>query len=245
MAELADKKTIAAQLVEAPLFKGVKSADLEAMVQVMKEQTFPKGTILFKKGDPGDSMYVILSGRLRVYSHDEDGHEFTLAYVRPGRAFGEFSMVDEQPRSASALAEEDLTVLVMTRADFLNFLPGHTSLGMVMLRNLTDRVRYITNYLTSVTSFIEHLSHNKYEEAMLEIAQRNTDPEMQGVITAFAKMVSSLQDREKDIQAAQSASKAKISGVFNHLVKTTDENPGAPAKPKSSLFDLDHKSTGS
>jgi len=95
---------IAEQLKQAPLFKPISLEDLEALVAVMKPQSVAQGTHLFEKGDHGDSMYIVVSGLVRIYSHDERGEEFTLTNYGPGKVFGDFSLLDQQPRSASALA---------------------------------------------------------------------------------------------------------------------------------------------
>src|SRR5437764_1172825 len=142
--------TIAEQLKETPQFKGVKLTDLDELVALMKPESYEGGRRLFQKGDVGDRLYIVVSGTIRIYTHDSDGKEFTLSMIGPGRVFGEFSILDQQPRSASATADGMLDVLTLSRDDFMTFLPEHPTVGLAMIRNLTDRLRYITTYLNKV-----------------------------------------------------------------------------------------------
>ncbi|HVO41790.1 MAG TPA: cyclic nucleotide-binding domain-containing protein, partial [Aggregatilineales bacterium] len=135
------------QLKEFPLFKTVTPDDLEALLKRMKVVRFPANTVLFKKGDPGDAMYLVMSGKLRIYSQDTAGQEFTLTTYGPGRIFGEFAIFDGSPRSTSAAALEPLELLALSRGDFLVFLPEHPKVGLAMINHLTERLRYITTYL--------------------------------------------------------------------------------------------------
>src|SRR5258708_39444843 len=122
--------TIAEQIQASPLFKGVPLSDLEALVAAMQTASYPAQTTLFRKGDPGDTMFIILSGKLRIFTYDADGHELTLTHYGPGRIFGDFSLLDQQPRSASAITEEPLEVLYLQRAAFMILLPKYPSIGL-------------------------------------------------------------------------------------------------------------------
>jgi CRP-like cAMP-binding protein len=188
------------QLKKSPLFKSISEADLQALVQVMKPQAFAAGALLFKKGDPGDAMYIILAGRVRIFTTDTGGQAFTLTYYGPGRVFGDFSLLDQQPRSASASVEEPLEALVLSRDDFMAFLPQHPSIGLAMIRHLTDRLRYITIYLNRVTAFGQWLSEGNYEQALAELSDPNTgDEEIDTLIAAFMEMIHNVREREQSL----------------------------------------------
>ena len=192
------------QLESAQLFKGVPHDDLVALVAVMQPQSFAAGTVVMEKGDPGDTMYLILSGQLRIYSTDAEGHPITLTFYGPGRVVGDFALIDEQPRSAAAAAVDTLEVLALNRADFHKFLPEHPSIGLAMVRSLADRVRYITIYLNKINDFSQRLAAGEYERALQEFAVGNAeDSEVKGLIAAFAEMVHSLQARESHAQSTQ------------------------------------------
>jgi CRP-like cAMP-binding protein len=192
-----DPSQVVTQFQNGSLFKGVAHDDLAALVAVMQPQTFAAGTVLFEKGAPGNTMYLILEGQLRIYATDAEGHPITLTFYGPGRVFGDFALIDEQPRSAAAAAVDTLKVLALDRADFLKFMPEHPSIGLAMLRNLADRVRYITIYLNKIDDFSQRLAAGEYERALQEfVATGADDSDIKGLITAFAEMVHSLQARQ-------------------------------------------------
>jgi CRP-like cAMP-binding protein len=201
---------IAEQLQGAPLFKGVAHEDLLALIAVMKQQSFTAGTVLFEKDAPGDTMYVILSGNLRIFARDAEGHDITLTNYGAGRVFGDFAMLDGEKRSAAASAIDNLDVLALDRADFLTFLPEHPTIGLAMLRNLADRVRYITIYLSKINDFGQRLVAGEYERALQEFTAGGTDDgDIKGMISAFAKMVHSLQAREA-AEKAESPTESQV-----------------------------------
>jgi CRP-like cAMP-binding protein len=200
-----DPATIAAQLKQSSLFKGVSMADLEALAQVMKLQSFAADTLLFKKGDPGNAMYIILAGQVRIYTDDTEGQEFTLTHYGPGRVFGDFSLLDQLPRSASASVVEPLQALILSRDDFMAFLPQHPSIGLAIIRHLTDRLRYITIYLNRVTAFGQWLSEGNYERALAELSGSNTgDEEIDALIASFMELAHNVREREQTLSAPPS-----------------------------------------
>jgi CRP-like cAMP-binding protein len=189
------------QLQNTHLFKGVSHTDLTALVGVMQLQTFAADAVLFEKGAPGDTMYLILEGQLRIYATDPDGNQIVLTKYGPGRVFGDFALIDEQPRSAAAAAVDTLTVLALDRVQFLKFMPEHPAIGLAMLRNLADRVRYITIYLNKISDFSQRLAAGEYERALQEfMATATDDNDIKGLIAAFAEMVHSLQVRKEQAE---------------------------------------------
>lgn len=187
---------LAQTLRQSVVFKGISLDDLKTMLGVMKQQTFPAKSLLFKKGDAGDTMYVLIKGRLRIFTTDADGNELTLTNYEPIRVFGDFAMLDQEMRSASAQAIDAVEVLGLTREEFVKLLPECPDLGMAMIRNLTDRVRHITNYMTKIKAFVDRLGKGEYDEALKEIALHSDDDEIAGLIAAFANMVKTVQARQ-------------------------------------------------
>ena len=200
---------IAEQLKQSPLFKGVSLSDLEALVKVMKEQSYAAGSQLFAKGDPGDVMYIIVSGKVRIYTHDADGKEFTLTEYGTNKVFGDFSILDQQPRSAYADVIEPGDLLTLSRQEFLDFLPQHPSLGLTIIRHLTDRLRYITVYLNKVITFGQRLANGEYERAIQEFTtvggnEGEMDLQIESLIAAFMQMARRVQEREEHLTVEES-----------------------------------------
>lgn len=190
----------ARQLESSALFKGVSLEDREALIQLMHRHSYPAGAVLFEKGSPGDSMYLILSGRVRIYSHDAEGREFTIRHLE--KMFGEFSMLDGKPRSASAAAAEPLEVLMLHRDDFLAFLQERPLVGLAMMRDMVERVRYTTTFLQKILDATRWLAEGRYTQAVEQIATSTTDAEIQSLVDTFMQMAHEVRTREETLKRA-------------------------------------------
>lgn len=138
---------IAEQLQKTDLFREVELADLQALIERMQQEHYERGAVLFHAGDTGDTMYIIQSGSIRIYMNDESGKEIGLTQYGKNEIFGELSPIDQRPRSASAVASDELDVLVLKREDFLAFLDERPQIGLAMMRSLSQRLRFTTTYL--------------------------------------------------------------------------------------------------
>jgi CRP/FNR family cyclic AMP-dependent transcriptional regulator len=112
-------------------------------------RTFPRNTVLINEGDQGDSLFVILSGRVKIYSSNEAGREFVIDFHGPGEYVGEMSL-DGEPRSASVITVEPTTCAVVNRAQFRDFILAHPDFAMHLIERLIHRVRVTTSNLKSL-----------------------------------------------------------------------------------------------
>jgi CRP/FNR family cyclic AMP-dependent transcriptional regulator len=112
-------------------------------------RTFPRSTVLISEGDVGDSLYVILSGRVKVYSSNEAGREFVIDFHGAGEYVGEMTL-DGEPRSASVMTVEPTTCAVVNRAQFRDFLLAHPDFAMHLIDRLIHRLRVTTGNLKSL-----------------------------------------------------------------------------------------------
>ena len=112
-------------------------------------RTFPRHSILINEGDLGDALFVILSGRVKVYSSNEAGREFVIDFHGPGEYVGEMSL-DGAPRSASVMTVEPTTCAVVNRAQFRDFILAHPDFAMHLIERLIHRVRVTTGNLKSL-----------------------------------------------------------------------------------------------
>jgi CRP/FNR family cyclic AMP-dependent transcriptional regulator len=112
-------------------------------------RAFPRNTVLINEGDVGDSLYVVLSGRVKVYSSNESGREFVIDFHGPGEYVGEMSL-DGAPRSASVMTVEPTTCAVVNRAQFRDFVLAHPDFAMHLIERLIHRVRVTTGNLKSL-----------------------------------------------------------------------------------------------
>jgi CRP/FNR family cyclic AMP-dependent transcriptional regulator len=128
------------------LFHTLEEAQLRKVSALLRERRFRKGEVIFHQHDPGGCMYFILSGEVRIFLSSSDGREATICIYKDQTAFGEFSVIDDRPRSASAAALCDLTTLVLYKEDFLPLMRANFDLTLRIMSMLTERLRYTTNY---------------------------------------------------------------------------------------------------
>ena len=107
-------------------------------------RSFPRHTILINEGDVGDALYVLLSGRVKVFSSNEAGREFVIDFHGPGEYVGEMTL-DGEPRSASVVTVEPTTCAVVNRAQFRDFILAHPDFAMHLIERLIHRVRVTTD----------------------------------------------------------------------------------------------------
>ena len=124
-----------------PLFSGVKDEDLAQIADLLIERRFPKHKTIVEEGLPGDYMYVIREGRVQVSKLSDDGREKILEFFEAGAFFGEMSLLDDEPRSATVRALTDTRILALSRADFRNVLRRSSDVAMAVVQELTRRLR--------------------------------------------------------------------------------------------------------
>ena len=124
-----------------PLFSSVSDEDLESIASLLIDRRFPKHKTIVEEGLPGDYMYVIREGRVKVTKLSGDGREKILELLETGSFFGEMSLLDSAPRSASVKALTEVRVLALARNDFLKVLRRSPDLALAVIQELTQRLR--------------------------------------------------------------------------------------------------------
>lgn len=123
------------------LFQGMSPESLRALGARLRPLNYRQGTIVFGKDDPGQTCFIILDGLVKIYVTSEDGQEVVLSILKTGEVFGELSLLDGVPRSASAIAMENSRVLALNRNDFLDFVRETPEAAMAVLSVLSGRLR--------------------------------------------------------------------------------------------------------
>ena len=140
------------QLGRVQIFAGLTLPALELISRVTTEEAHPLGTLLFKHGDPGDKLFLILEGRVRISRNVPGMGEEALAIHGPGAIFGEMALLDEAPRSADARVHERCRLLALSKDAFEDLLFLHKDLAYEVLwsvvRMLTGRLRETNDKLT-------------------------------------------------------------------------------------------------
>lgn len=133
-----------------PLFAKVRDVDLDPLATSLIERCFAKGTVIIEEGLPGDYMYIIREGRVKVTMASGDGRERISSLLGAGDFFGEMALIDLRPRSASATALEPTTLLSISRMTFLDLLRHSSELSMEVICCLARRLREADEQATSM-----------------------------------------------------------------------------------------------
>lgn len=145
------RKEAVESLRAIPLFSKVSSADLEALASRLIERRYPKHATIVEEGLPGDYMYVIREGRVKVTKASEDGREKIMDFLEAGNFFGEMSLLDMAPRSASCETLEPARLLALSRNDFLDLLRRSPDLALAVIQVLTLRLRETDEQASSMS----------------------------------------------------------------------------------------------
>lgn len=124
-----------------PLFQRLGSHERGDLERILERQTFAAGEQIFSIGEPGDSLYIVGTGVIELFVKDDSGARIVLTACGPGEVFGELSLFDGGPRTASAVALEEATLLVLDRDDLLAFLQQHPAASLDLLTTMGQRIR--------------------------------------------------------------------------------------------------------
>ncbi len=129
-------------LRSVPLFAGLSQKHLESILAVSQTQVFPKETLLFRQGDRGESLFLVLSGRVKAVLLAEDGRELILAVFGPGEIFGEMALFDpDERRTATVVTVEPVSLFTLSGKEFMAMLSNHPAIAQSLLRTLTQRLK--------------------------------------------------------------------------------------------------------
>jgi len=128
-------------LKKVPLFSDLSEAELARFAEVTREREYPKNSVILFEDDPGDALYIVSAGQVKVVLIGEDGREVILSVLGDGDFFGEMALIDDEPRSAHVIAMRDSQLLVLRRDDFQAQLVAQPKIGLKLLRVLVQRLR--------------------------------------------------------------------------------------------------------
>lgn len=142
-----------AHLKRVHLFADFEDAELDEVLSVMKEKRFLRDATILIQRDPGESCFLIVSGEVKVSLFGEDGKEIILAKLGEGEVFGEMALLSGAPRSATVIAVQDTTLLVLEREEFTRLVMRQPKLALKMLSVLADRLRKADEKIASIVLF--------------------------------------------------------------------------------------------
>ncbi len=130
-----------AVLKSVPLFAGFPDEQLRALATLVTRRSAPRSSLIMAAGDATESLYVVISGRLKVMMGDAEGKEVILSLIGPGEFFGEMGLIDDSPRSASVIAIEPCELLSLSRRDFKKCMAENFDMTMAVMKGLVRRLR--------------------------------------------------------------------------------------------------------
>lgn len=143
-------------LAKVRLFQGLSDEGLRRIAEIASEETHQRGSVIFKEGETGDKLFLILEGKVRISREVAGMGEEALTVLGPGDAFGEMSVIDDFPRSADARVHEKCRVLVLTRDAMEDLLFVHKDLAYEILWNfvkiLSARLRETNDKMTFLST---------------------------------------------------------------------------------------------
>ncbi len=156
-------------LRQAPLFSALDDEAATALRASMAETKLRRGDVLFHEGDSGDRLYVVLDGKVKLGRTSSDGRENLLAILGPGQMFGELSLFDPGPRSATVTTVTDATFASLSHEDLLKWLEGRPMVAHGLLAQLAGRLRKANDV---VADLVFSDVPGRVAKALLDLADR-------------------------------------------------------------------------
>ena len=133
-----------------PIFSDLAPDAFDQLCRYAQPTTLKRGATLFAKGDPGHSLYAVLSGTVKISVSSPDGRNAILNLIGAGEVFGEISVLDGRVRSADAIANTNCEILVIDRRDFLPFVHSQPALAMKFIELLCGRLRWTSDQVEQI-----------------------------------------------------------------------------------------------
>ena len=144
-----EKSDIEEVLLSMPPFKNLGKTNVNLILKLIHNRAYAANEYIFYQGDPGIGLYIIIKGEILITQETEDGERFDMARLKRGDFFGELALLDEERRSASAIAMKDSQIAVMFRPDLDDYMESNPKEGVKILRGLTHiittRLRNLNN----------------------------------------------------------------------------------------------------
>ncbi len=134
-------------LAAVPLFAGLDADGLEGLVKGMRVRRFRRGETVFHLGDPGEALFIVMAGSIKITLPADTGDEAILATLRPGDFFGELALLDGAPRSATAVAIEPTETYILARERFRELIATEPVMREALLATLAAEVRRLTHHV--------------------------------------------------------------------------------------------------
>jgi len=186
-------------LKSIPFLSALSDEALSELASHAKKNIYTKHAFIFAEGDETNSMYILLSGKVRVFSCDAQGKEVTLFVQTPVSYFGELALLSNEPRSASIIALEPTHCAVIAQSDFNNWLLKHPDVALRLIQDLASTVRRLTDKVKqlALSNVYERIVQVLYEMAVKQgdyyiIDIKPTQQELANMVGSSREMVNKI-----------------------------------------------------
>lgn len=215
-------QTTADFLATVPLFSGLDLQELAQFADLTRDKSYPRGSVILFEDDPGDSLFIVRRGRVKVVLIGEDGREVILGVLGVGDHFGELSLIDNRPRSANVIAMEDADLLVLRREDFRKRVELSSSVAWSLLTELSRRLRRADEKIGGLVLLDVP---GRIARLLLDLADEGGSPTIEKALThqTIAQMIGA--SRETVSRAMKEFQAAGLIGVARRRITLADR-PG-------------------
>jgi CRP/FNR family cyclic AMP-dependent transcriptional regulator len=154
-----------------PIFADLEPEAFEQICRYAKHTTLKRGTTLFSKGDPGNSLYAVISGTVKMSISSPDGRNAILNIVGPGETFGEIALLDGQARSTDAIANSNCELFVIDRRELIPFVKAQPALAMKFIELLCERLRSTSDQVEQI--ILQNLP-GRLASALIRLSEKHT-----------------------------------------------------------------------
>ena len=164
---------------QVSFFADLSEEEMQALSSATKRRTFRSGEVIFHRDDPGQVLYMIKEGKVKICIISPDGQEVSLTVFGKGEVFGEFAILDGLPRSTDAVALEKVECYTLQRSDFLNAILKNPKIAILVLEALSKRLR-TTNQMVEDLIFLD--VYGRVAKKLLELADTHGVKTEEGVL---------------------------------------------------------------
>ncbi len=195
---------ITTQLKNTFLFKGLPDDALTAVAQKARIRQLAEGDVLMRRGDSGDSLFMINDGWFKIVTENAQGEELIINKAGPGETIGEMALLDEAPRSATVVALSDAKVLELRKDAFYEILDQRPDVALSLIRGFSSRLRFSTTYIQKAIDWSQKIAAGDY--GFIESTQQfpkaaaSDDDKATQLLSAFFQMVRSVKAREDELK---------------------------------------------
>jgi CRP-like cAMP-binding protein len=196
------------RLQSVSLFKNLPPDVLIELAEKVEKRTWEKDEMLVRKGDPGDALYVLYSGWVKVVTTDEKGDELVLNHCGPGEAIGDVALIDEGVHPASAISLVPVKALELKRDAFIDIINRQPALALGVMRSLSARIRLFTTYIEKAIEWSHRVAKGDYgfmdqlnvEHRTIVTMSRPDEARVGEFLSAFFRMAEGVKQREDTLK---------------------------------------------